>query len=82
MCHFTYKDGTGNVVAVDRVYKYPCACGGTTIPQRTYARSPVRAPDVTYFGPCGGTIMVIVGVDDALLTYGIRGQWVAVDIVH
>ena len=83
MCNFTYKNpADGSVITVDQVYKYPCVCGGTVVPKLQHPRSKVRVPDPQYVGPCGGTVMIVVGDDDALLAYGTKGQWIAVDIVH
>lgn len=82
MCRFTYQTPDGSVITVDDVYKYPCACGGSTVPKLRHTRSKVRVPDEKYAGPCGGTVMVVVGNDDCLKAYGTKGQWVAVDIVH
>ena len=69
---------------MDEVYKYPCTCGGTSSPaaenEMRYAH---RIPDEKHAGEvCGGTIMLMVGEDNALLAYGIQGQRIAVDIVH
>ncbi|KAI0769846.1 hypothetical protein C8Q74DRAFT_1271530 [Fomes fomentarius] len=82
MCRFTYQTPGRSIITVDDVYKYPCACGGSIVPNLQYTRSKVRVPDEKYAGPCGGTIMVVVGNDDGLKAYGTKGQWVAVDIVH
>ncbi|TBU61896.1 hypothetical protein BD310DRAFT_812392 [Dichomitus squalens] len=80
-CLFKYKNEHGTM---DHVYKYPCTCGGMP-PKRAddEVRHAHRMPDERHAGKrCGGTIMVIVGEDNALLAYGIRGQRIAVDIVH
>ncbi|TBU23207.1 hypothetical protein BD311DRAFT_704353 [Dichomitus squalens] len=80
-CLFKYKNEHGTM---DHVYKYPCTCGGMP-PKRAddEVRHAHRMPDERHAGErCGGTIMVIVGEDNALLAYGIRGQRIAVDIVH
>ncbi|KAI0755284.1 hypothetical protein C8Q80DRAFT_423281 [Daedaleopsis nitida] len=83
LCKFTYMrpDGMG-LITIDDVYKYPCPCGGVTVPPELYPRTSVRVPDAAFAGPCGGTVMLIVGDDDALKAYGTNGQWIAVDIVH
>ena len=74
----------GAVETMDHVCKYPCMCGGTPRSrvegEMRYAH---RRPDERYAGEvCGGTIMVMVGEDNALSAYGIPGQRIAVDIVH
>ena len=67
---------------MDEVYKYPCTCGGTSSPA-TENEMRHRIPDEKYAGEvCGGTIMLMVGEDNALLAHGIHGQRIAVDIVH
>ena len=70
---------------MDEVYKYPCTCGGTPPPVAENEMRPHahRIPDEKYAGEvCGGTIMLMVGEDNALLAYGIQGQRIAVDIMH
>ncbi len=77
---FKYKSASGTI---DEVYKYPCACGGTRPPvAANEMRHAHRIPDEKFAGKCGGTIMLMVGEDNARLAYGIRGQSIAVDIVH
>ena len=78
---FQYKSAQG---MMDEVYKYPCTCGGTPPPvAENEMRHAHRIPDEKYAGEvCGGTIMLMVGEDNALLAYGIQGQRIAVDIVH
>ena len=78
---FQYKSAQG---MMDEVYKYPCTCGGTPPPvAENEMRHAHRIPDEKYAGEvCGGTIMLMVGEDNALVAYGIQGQRIAVDIVH
>ena len=78
---FQYKSAEGTT---DHVVKYPCPCGGTPPPRvEGEMRHAHRIPDEKYAGEvCGGTIMVMVGEDNALSAYGIPGQRITVDIVH
>ena len=78
---FKYKYGDGTV---DSVFKYPCTCGGA-LPARAADEVPHMRwlPDKRHAGErCGGTIMIMVGEDNARSAYGIPGQRIAVDIVH
>ncbi|KAI1794872.1 hypothetical protein LXA43DRAFT_970963 [Ganoderma leucocontextum] len=78
---FRYRSAGGTM---DEVYKYPCTCGGAPPPvAENEMRHAHRIPDEKYAGEvCGGTIMLMVGEDNARLAYGIQGQRIAVDIVH
>ena len=70
---------------VDEMWKYPCPCGGTPLRKIVGAAQPFahRVPDEQYAGErCGGTVMLIIGEDNARQAYGIRGQHIAVYIVH
>ncbi|TFK87614.1 hypothetical protein K466DRAFT_586203 [Polyporus arcularius HHB13444] len=66
----------------DAVYKYPCCCGGSNPRQGGSSRPAHRMPDSQCVGPCGGTVMILVGRDYSLRPYRIFGQRIAVDIVH
>ena len=66
----------------DEVFKYPCPCGGTQVPRKKVPLEAYRLPDPKYAGTCGGTVMLLVGEDRALKAVGIKGQSIALDIVH
>ena len=74
-------NGTRGIVS-DDVYKFPCPCGGSRTPERKRPLEEYRKPDVHFKGKCGGTVMLLVGEDNAMDAYGIKGQSIALDIVH
>ncbi|RPD77422.1 hypothetical protein L226DRAFT_568503 [Lentinus tigrinus ALCF2SS1-7] len=82
--YFKRTKPDSDLPVTDNVYKYPCSCGGSSVPPRSAPRQKHRAPDAQYVGPCGGTVMILVGRDDSLSRPGfyIPGQRIAVDIVH
>ncbi|KAI0700038.1 hypothetical protein C8T65DRAFT_831710 [Cerioporus squamosus] len=81
--YFKRRKSDDELTVTDNVFKYPCSCGGSSPPPGGSPPQKHRAPDAQYVGPCGGTVMILVGRDDALRPYHrIDGQRIAVDIVH
>ncbi|KAI9057460.1 hypothetical protein FKP32DRAFT_1348061 [Trametes sanguinea] len=76
----TRHDSLGQVVR-SRQWIYPCNCGGTVNP-KPHPSLKALHNNPHPLTPCFGKIMLEVGDDHALQKYGIKGQHIALRIIH
>lgn len=74
----SYSSHESGAFEEEHIWSFPCTCGG---PLSTKQGGPASVLEKRA-SPCGGTIGLHVGDDFALVAYGIKGQFIRLEVNH